>query len=55
MFLVSVPYKKVGLETYTIQRQTLSHDGSLLFTKEANIHEYLRNIFKELLLRGARE
>lgn len=34
--LVSVPIKKVGLETYTIQRQTLSHDGSLLFTTEAN-------------------
>jgi len=36
MSLVSVPNKKVGIETYTIQRQTLSHDGSLLFTKEAN-------------------
>jgi len=33
---VSVPNKKVGLETYAIQRQTLSHDGSLLFTTEAN-------------------
>jgi hypothetical protein len=36
MCLLSVPNKKVGLETYTRQKQTPSHDGSLLLTTKAN-------------------